>query len=143
MITLRRQAGEKAKGESMSVNETLCDRCDKPVNFDNGGGNCPLCEDNLCNACAGWGDIEWGDHTYMDGVCCDCRNPPLRLRWTKKPPTDKDVGRWFVYRHRDFRVPRISELLFSRNVDRKLVLESVELWKFVEQGYEFYGPLPY
>jgi len=80
----------------------------------------------------------------LNDILCDrCHKESLaksnekstKLQWTNTPPTDKDVGRWFVYRHH----PRISELLFSHNVDRKLVLESVELWKFVEQGYEFFA----
>ena len=100
----------------MNAAEKLCYRCGKLTNI--------LHEIDIyvCNEC-------FRDFDYRE------------LGWTKTPPTDMDVGKWFVYRYSDHSVHLIAELTFSCEMNRKLVL-GMELEKLVKLGCEFYGPLP-
>jgi len=122
-----------------------CDRCGKPTGLISGwGGRCTHCRDTLCIECA----ESW--HEPCDYICTRCSNEKsdkaieksTELQWTKTPPTDKDAGKWFVYRYPAHGVPKTAELTFSHEVNRKLVL-GMELEKLVTLGYEFFGPLPY
>ena len=57
-----------------SLREIRCDRCGAPANFQDGGGNCPECGDDLCIQCAcTWTELAEDDEPGHS-VCKRCRN---------------------------------------------------------------------
>jgi len=59
---------EESEDTTMSIendDEIQCDRCGQPAHFDDKGGNCPQCGDDLCIACA----ERWHDD---EGICDRC-----------------------------------------------------------------------
>jgi len=57
-----------------------CDRCGNDANFDDCGGNCPCCGDDLCVGCADW----QYDEGYRSAICRDC--------WDKEHPDGEPEG---------------------------------------------------
>jgi len=51
-----------------SINELVCDRCGQPAHFNDKGGSCPECGDDLCIECA----KQWHEEEGYDGLCDQC-----------------------------------------------------------------------
>ena len=51
-----------------TIDDIKCDRCGKPAEFNEGGGNCPECGADLCFDCGQWSADE------DDGRCGQCQN---------------------------------------------------------------------
>ena len=52
------------------LDKIMCDRCGNNADFDETGGNCPNCGDNLCATCADWIETEDG------AICQACYKEP-------------------------------------------------------------------
>ena len=64
---------------SNTINDVICGKCKRPADFDNGGGNCPECGDDLCSNCSG-GWIQMGD----DCLCKQCSDEIRYWDWWVK-----------------------------------------------------------
>jgi hypothetical protein len=69
------------------LHEIKCDRCGKMADFENGGGNCGECGDDLCLDCAGsWTELAKDDEPGH-AVCAQC----AREKWRKDNEPKLDI----------------------------------------------------
>jgi hypothetical protein len=72
---IRNQQEEKLK--ESNLDDVICDRCGKPANFDNCGGHCSECGDNLCIECAEhWTELA-GHNALSYAICIPCARTML------------------------------------------------------------------